>query len=123
MKKLNDIKDFDISQINGKVTLIKFSDFGYPIAIKLNITNAFVRNYAQYNNCIQVEGKPPRKRKARAYIIKPYEEIAIFEGFVDLQQTEKVEFEGNVKITSLGTCFDRNTLRKSINNIQANRIL
>lgn len=111
-----DFKQIDLENINSKkeITILKFSDFGFPICIKLKLDNVFLKNYAQYNNCLQVQGKLPRKRKLSAYLIKPYENFIIYNGFVDMVDYTEKTVEGSITITKLGMCFDENNLLKSI---------
>lgn len=101
-------------KLNKEITILKFSDFGYPICIKLKLEDTFLRSYAQYNNCLQIQGKQPRKRKLSAYLIKPYENFIIYNGFVDIIDYTEKSVEGSVTITKLGLCFDENNLLKSI---------
>ena len=107
--------DLEKLKLNKEITILKFSDFGFPIYIKLKLEDIFLRNYAQYNNCLQIQGKLPRKRKSSAYLIKPYENFIIYNGFVDIVDYAEKSVEGSVTITKLGMCFDENNLSKSIN--------
>jgi hypothetical protein len=97
-----------------EITIIKFSDFGFPICIKLKLEDIFLKNYAQYNNCLYIQGNLHRKRKSSVYLIKPYENFIIYNGFVDMVDYTKKTIEGSVTITELGMCFDENNLLKSI---------
>ena len=99
----------------AKVTLVKMSDFGYPVAIQLKFDTMFLKDWAQYNNCIQIQGKRPRKRKLSAYLIKPNDNFVLFEGWVELNNWTSVEKDGDVTITSLGTCFDEDNLKIACN--------
>ena len=49
-----DFRKIDLQKINSKkeITILKFSDFGFPICIKLKLELAFLKNFAQYNNCL-----------------------------------------------------------------------
>lgn len=112
-----DFSKIDLEKINSKkeITILKFSDFGFPICIKLKLELAFLKNFAQYNNCLQIQGKMPRKRNSSAFLIKPYENFIIYNGFVDMVDYTEKSVEGSVTITKLGMCFDENNLLKSIN--------
>lgn len=112
-----DFKKIDLEELktHKEITILKFSDFGFPICIKLKLEDIFLRHYAQYNNCLQIHGKIPRKRKSSAYLIKPYENFIIYNGFVDIVDYTEKSTEGSVTITKLGVCFDENNLLKSIN--------
>ena len=112
-----DFRKIDLQKINSKkeITILKFSDFGFPICIKLKLESAFLKNFAQYNNCLQIHGKMPRKRKTSVFLIKPYENFIIYNGFVDMVDYTEKSVEGSVSVTNLGMCFDENNLLKSIN--------
>lgn len=113
---MNDLKMLNIDQLEAgdKITLVKQSDFGFPIAIKLKVDKAFYKDYAQYRDCVQIQGKPPRKRKLRAYLVRPNEDFRIYEGFVDVLDTSEVISEDSeVTVRCLGTCFDENSLKKA----------
>lgn len=112
-----DFKKINLEELktHKEITILKFSEFGFPICIKLKLEDIFLRNYAQYNNCLQIHGKMPRKRKSTAYLIKPYENFIIYNGFVDIVDYTEKSTEGSVTITELGLCFDENNLLKSIN--------
>lgn len=113
----NNLTDLDLSNIQpqDKITVIKQSDFGYPIAIQLKVDKVFFYDYAQYRNCIAIQGKPPRKRKLRRYLLKPNEEFIIYKGFVEVKDTTKVISKNDkVTVSTLGMCFDKNTLINSL---------
>ena len=110
-----DFRKLDLTEVNNqeKITIIKQSDFGYPITIQLKLDEVILKKYAQYDNCLYIVGTPKRKRKKMGYLIKPYEDFKIFKGWVELNQTAKVQNENGVTITSLGRCFDSNTFQKA----------
>lgn len=112
-----DFKKINLEDLksHNKITILKFSDFGFPIYITLKLEDVFLKNYAQYNNCLQIQGKRPRKRKSSAYLIKPYENFIIYNGFVDIVDYTEKSTEGSVTITKIGMCFDEGNLLKSIN--------
>ena len=112
-----DFRKIDLQKINSKkeITILKFSDFGFPICIKLKLEDIFLKNFAQYNNCLYIQGKMPRKRKSSVFLIKPYENFIIYNGFVDMVDYTEKSVEGSVSVTNLGMCFDENNLLKSIN--------
>ena len=112
-----DFRKIDLQKINSKkeITILKFSDFGFPICIKLKLELTFLKNFAQYNNCLYIQGKMPRKRKTSVFLIKPYENFIIYNGFVDMVDYTEKSVEGSVSVTNLGMCFDENNLLKSIN--------
>ena len=106
--------DLTIFEKGEKITIIKQNDFGYPCAYVFKLDNIFLRDYAQYNNCIQVQGKKPRARKMTAILLKPYDEFAIYRGVVEVKDTSKTISDDVVtRVTSLGMCFDNDTLKNS----------
>ena len=109
-------KDLNIKQFkkDDTITVVKMSDFGYPISIPLKLESIEFVNYAQYTDCIAITGKLPRKRKMTKYIIRPYQQFAIYRGIVKLNETTTTETTENFTITSFGLCFDENTFKKSL---------
>ena len=103
---------------NKKITLIKFSDFGFPLVLNLKLTDIRLNDYAQHKDCLEIVGRLPRKRKDRLYRIKPYDRFFIYKGtytendFDTYIETIKTK---DVTITKLGTCFDPNSLNKFLN--------
>ena len=97
---------------NQKVTIIKQSDFGFPIAIQIKFKKMYLKDYAQYKDCLRIVGIPNKKRKTFEYLIKPYQNFKIVNGWVEINDYTKRTFENeSVKVTSLGTCFNDNSLR------------
>jgi hypothetical protein len=111
-------KDFTKLNLNitsEKISLVIHSDFGYPIAIQLKLEEIKLKNYAHYENCIYVIGTPKRKRTKMGYLIRPNQDFKIFEGWVVVNETSSVTEKDGVKITSLGLCFDKDTLKRATN--------
>lgn len=108
---------------NQKVTIIKQSEFGFPIAIQIKFKKMYLKDYAQYKNCLRIVGIPNRKRKTFEYMIKPYQDFTIVNGWVDINNyTKTIEENSSVKVTCLGTCFDDNNL-KIASNVNAEVLL
>lgn len=100
---------------NAKITISKFSDFGYPIAIQLKVHSVVLKDYAQYRDCLYIVGTPKGKRKLRGYLLKPNDSFTIFENFVELNETKTIDKSSeNVTVISLGRCFDMGTLKQSL---------
>ncbi len=100
-EKLSTIQEGD------KITLVKLSEFGYPITIKLKFELAYFGDYAQYKNCLYIQGKQPRKRKSTAYRIKPYDKFALYLDHIDIADfTKSSTDEDGTTTTAYGTCFD-----------------
>lgn len=113
---LKNLKEYDLSSIkkDDKITIIKQGEFGYPISIQLKVDSLFYKDYAQYRDCIIIQGKPPRKRKLRAYMIKPHDEFRIYKGLVDIIDTSKVISKSDeVTVTQMGLCFSQDTLEQA----------
>ena len=95
-----------------KVTIIKQSEFGFPIAIQIKFKKLYLKDYAQYKDCLRIQGTPARKRKCYEYLIRPYQDVKIVNGWVDINNYTKRTFENeSVKVTSLGFCFDEENLK------------
>lgn len=116
-KDLTQINLEEISK-NEKITMVKMSEFGFPIVLNLKLTDLRFKNYAQYNNCLEVVGKLPRKRKDLLYRIKPYEDFVIYPGTITMDEFKdfkKVQESDDVTITEWGTCFDSDTFKDFTN--------
>jgi len=113
-------KELNLEQFKqgDKITLVKESEFGYPIVMNIKLDRIFLKYCAQYNNCLQVQGILKGKRKLWSWLIKPYQNFAIFEGF--LSNEDFVDFrkvvsdDSNVTVTSYGRCFADNAIKNYI---------
>lgn len=111
------VLDLDLIQEDQKVTLVRVSDFGFTQTIKMKIKKIFLRDYAQYRNCIQIQGRLPRKRKDSAFLIRPNQEFVMYDGYVDINTEGKVIQENeNVRVVEMGMCFDENRFIAQNNN-------
>lgn len=95
-----------------KVTLIKFSEFGFPVLINTVIKSVEVKPYAQYNESLRIIHKPKNKRSLWQNIILPQDELLVYDGWlnVDLDSITKETLKENesVKVTqSKYSSFDR----------------
>lgn len=112
--------DLTMIEYGEKITLVKMSDFGFPLTIHMKFEASRLRDYAQYKNCLSIQGRQPRKRKSRVWTLNPNDDFVIYKGFVEMENTETsyIDEEGT-KITQMGTCFDRTKLKKiNINNLE-----
>lgn len=96
-----------------KVTLIKFSEFGFPVLINTVINSVEVKPYAQYNESLRIIHKPKKKRSLFQNIILPKDELLVYDGWlnVDLDKITKETLKENesVKVVqSKYSSFDRN---------------
>lgn len=113
-------KEFNLEQFKAgdKITLVKESEFGYPIVMNIKLDKIFLKDWAQYNNCVQVQGILKGKRKLLAWLIRPYQTFAIFEGYLsdeDFKDFRKVvSDDSKVTVTSYGTCFADNAIKNYI---------
>jgi hypothetical protein len=117
-----------LNELNGeKVTIIKFSDFGFPIAWNTTLNKAESLPYAQYNESLQIIHKPKKKRSYIRNTILPNEDILIYKGWLNID-TEKLSYtieESNdvtVKRSKYG-CFDKNYMKDIMNYIKAEPIV
>lgn len=67
-----------------KVTIVKYSDFGYPIMFHTVIDRVIVEPWAQYKETLKIVHKPKRKRSLYANRILPDETLLIFDGWIDI---------------------------------------
>lgn len=74
-----------------KVTVVKFSDFGFPIVWNTLLHSVDNKPYAQYNESLQIIHKPKRKRTYLRHTILPKESIVVFEGWHDIDM-EKLTY-------------------------------
>ena len=82
-KKLNKL-------IGEKVTIIKFSDFGFPILFHTVIQKVENKPYAQYNEALWITHKPKRKRSLYRNIILPNENILVYRGWLNIDMNKLI---------------------------------
>ncbi|OZB98046.1 hypothetical protein [Paenibacillus sp. XY044] len=95
-----------------KVTLIKFSEFGFPVFINTVINSVEVKPYAQYNESLRIIHKPKKKRSLWQNIILPKDELLVYDGWLnvdlDIITKETIKENESVKVTqSKYSSFDR----------------
>jgi hypothetical protein len=110
-----------------KVTIIKFSDFGFPIAWNTTLNKAESLPYAQYNESLQIIHKPKGKRSYFRNTILPGEDILIYKGWLNID-TEKLTYDieqsENMTIQrSKYGCFDKNYMIDIMNNVKSDPIV
>ena len=116
--KLRHPVNLDFVHQYSRITIVKLSEFGYPIVINLTLDGyedlTGIEKYAQYDETLYFVGKLPRKRKLNGFRIKPNEDVYIYKGtiqekdFKDFKETS-IEENGTV-ITSFSRCFEDNAL-------------
>ena len=114
------LKDLDLEQFkqDDKITVVKMSEFGFPLVLNLKIDKLYLKDYAQYKDCLYIQGKLSRKRKSRVYMIRPTDEVVIYNGVIDVDYFntfKTVTKEDNVTTENWGMCFSRGTLEKFTN--------
>nr|WP_222125651.1 hypothetical protein [Paenibacillus xylanexedens] len=67
-----------------KLSIVKFSEFGFPQLIHTVIESVNVDHYAQFDNALYITHKPKRKRTNWTDIILPYQEVLVYDGWIDL---------------------------------------
>ncbi|MET3209942.1 UNVERIFIED_CONTAM: hypothetical protein ABIC26_002890 [Paenibacillus sp. PvR008] len=99
----------------SKATIIKFNEFGFPVILHTVIKGFEIKPYAQYNDSLVIEHKPKQRRKVWETRVLPYEELMIYDGWVDID-TEKAlhniiksDDYVTVKQSKYG-CFDKRFL-------------
>lgn len=75
-----------INQLTGgrKVTIVKYSEFGFPIAFNTTIDKVMVEPYAQYKETLKVVHKPKRKRSLYVERILDKDSVLIYDGWLDI---------------------------------------
>lgn len=110
--RLSDI-DITVNAINErtgqKVTILKFNDFGFPIVIHTTITSVENKPYAQYRESLTIIHKPKRKRNNYKNIITGREQIALYDGWIDIDNkaSHTISESNGVTVTQSNYgCFD-----------------
>ena len=104
-------KTINLEEIKNqeKITVVKFSEFGFPLVLNLKLEEIKLKNWAQYDNCLSIQGRLPRKRKSNVFLIRPYEDFVIYAGTItkdEFNDFKKVISKTNeVTVTNWGTCF------------------
>lgn len=101
------LSDIDITvnaineRVGQKVTILKFNDFGFPIVIHTTIASAENKKYAQYNESLWIIHKPKRKRSNYINIIIGREQIAIYDGWIDIisKASHVISSDKNLTVT------------------------
>lgn len=72
-----------------KVTIVKFSEFGFPVVFETVLNQVKNEPYAQYNESLVLIHKPKRKRTLWKNIILPNENILVYRGWLNID-TDKL---------------------------------
>lgn len=71
-------------QEGRKVTIVKFSEFGFPVVINTVIDSVTVEPYAQYRESLKIIHKPKRKRSLYGLRVLPKESMLVYDGWLDI---------------------------------------
>ncbi|WP_311078260.1 hypothetical protein [Paenibacillus polymyxa] len=115
---------------DSKSTIIKFNEFGFPMILHTVIKGFKIEPYAQYSDSLVIAHKPKQRRKVWETRVLPYEELMIYDGWVDID-TDKVlnnVIKSNDFVTvkqSKYRCFDKRFLSdiRNLINVQPLAIL
>lgn len=99
-----------------KITILKFSDYGFPIVIHTTLKEASNVKYAQYNESLYIIHKPKRKRNFFSNRIMGSESITVYKGWINIDNKAgyTVERSPDVTVTkSKYGSFDKQFLEDS----------
>ncbi|MFB5759073.1 hypothetical protein [Paenibacillus medicaginis] len=112
-------------QPERKVTMVMFTEFGFPNAVQTTVKEISVKPYAQYKEALYIIHKPKGKRSEWVNIILPHNDIMIYEGWINVdingitKNTDKyIKYNQLVTVTqSKYGCFDRRYMSDLLNAI------
>ncbi|ATF13666.1 hypothetical protein A616_17260 [Brevibacillus brevis X23] len=111
-----------------KVTIIKFSDFGFPVVINTVVERVLVEPYAQYRESLNIIHKPKRKRSLYSNRILPKNTLLVYDGWLDIdvdsltKRVVKQDQHMTVK-QSKYLSFDKQFMQDAISNIKGKLIV
>ncbi|MEK4006364.1 hypothetical protein [Paenibacillus sp. FSL H3-0333] len=102
-------------QPGQKVTIVKFSEFGFPYAVNTTIDSLVVKPYAQHKDSLYVTHKPKGKRKLWRDVFHPFQDFIVYDGWlnIDIDSLTKKVVSSNSTMTIIQgnyNCFDRRYL-------------
>lgn len=111
-----------------KVTIVKFSDFGFPVVMNAVIDKVVVERYAQYTESLEIVHKPKRKRSLYSTRIFPKDSMLVYEGWLDIDTDSLtstiVKQDQHVTVRqSKYRSFDKQFIQDAIESISGNLIL
>lgn len=103
-----------------KVTIFKFSDFGFPVIFNTVIEQVLIEKWAQYNETMKMIHKPKRKRSFYSNRLLPDEKLLVYDGWleVDIDKLTNNVIKENEYVTvkqSRYGCFDSQYLTDIVN--------
>ena len=81
---INSIAKKILPFVESKVTIVKFSEFGFPVAIQTVLKSVENKSYAQYDEALWIVHKPKRKRSEHRNIVLPHESLLVYIGWIDI---------------------------------------
>ena len=99
-----------------KVTILKFSEFGYPVQIHCTILDAYLKDYAQYKDILHVEFRPKNKRKDFYFQVQMHTGFIIWLDHVEVEKNMYVKYtkSENCEIGESLLSFDPEYLRRAL---------
>ena len=99
---------FDQLQPGQRVTIFKFSEFGFPYALQTTICSVEYQDYAQYRNIPHIYHKPKGKQKHYVLRITGYESLLVWDGWqdVDVDMYQSSSVSGDITIRQTLRSFD-----------------
>ncbi|WEG18550.1 hypothetical protein PQ478_08710 [Alkalihalophilus pseudofirmus] len=98
-----------------KITIFKYNDFGFPIAIQTTLKELSIQPYAQYQNTLKIVHKPKRKRKYWGHRFYESDQLIVVEGWHDLDTRSTHDTIGSnqnaVTTQSKYACFDKQYMK------------
>jgi hypothetical protein len=73
------------SLIDEKVTIVKFSEFGFPVVFETVLNKVINEPYAQYKESLILIHKPKRKRSLWKNRILPNESLLVYHGWLNVK--------------------------------------
>jgi hypothetical protein len=71
--------------IGEKVTIVKFSEFGFPVVFETVLNKVINEPYAQYKESLVLIHKPKRKRSLWKNRILPNESLLVYHGWLNVK--------------------------------------
>lgn len=95
----------------SKVSIVRFSEFGFPQLIHTVIEGVRVGKYAQYDDALYISHKTKRKRSVLTDVVLPYQNVTVFSGWIDfdIDSMSKITVKSDKFVTvkqSKYTSFD-----------------
>lgn len=107
-------------KVGEKYTMFGFGEFGFASSTQTVIEKMYINEYAQYDNALYIIHRPKRKRTSYRKIILPYQELTIFNGWVDINTDAawKTEHKDGMTIRSSNyTSFDKRNISDSVDKL------